>query len=73
MRLITLNPLDEERIRKMLSETKFVFVVELNKGQLYLDIERIMKNRTKVYPMNFVRGSVIPPEEIENKILEVIK
>lgn len=73
LRLITLHPLDEDRIRELLVKADFVFVVELNKGQLYLDIERIMKDRTKVYPINFVRGSVIPPEEIENKILEVIK
>ena len=72
LRLITLNPLDEEKIKQMLSEAKIVFVVELNKGQLYLDIERIMENKTKVYPINFVRGNVIPPEEIESKILEVI-
>lgn len=73
LRLITLNPLDEDKIRKILLPAKHVFVIELNKGQLYLDIERIIKGGTKVYPLNFVRGEVVPPEEIEKKIIEVIK
>lgn len=68
-RPITLNPLDENKIISLFKNVRKVFVIELNKGQLYLDIKRILCNKDLKF-IGFTRGDLPTIEEV-SKIIEV--
>jgi 2-oxoglutarate ferredoxin oxidoreductase subunit alpha len=67
-RPITLNPLDENKIETLLKNTKKIFVIELNKGQLYLDIKRILSYKKEINFIGFTRGDIPTIEEVYEKI-----
>lgn len=67
LRLKTLWPLDEERIRKS-SSAKKIIVVENNIGKIYMDIDRIFKDR-EVYPAPVISLDLPTPKDV----LEVVE
>ncbi len=50
---------------------KTVLVPELNCGQMVLEVERVMKGRSNVVPLNLVNGELFKPSEILKKIREI--
>ena len=50
---------------------KTVIVPELNCGQMVLEVERVLKGRSDVQPLNLVNGELFKPSEILKKIKEV--
>ena len=48
-----------------------LLVVEMNLGQLALEIERVTKGACPVHRVNRVTGEPIPPEQILEKIVEL--
>lgn len=69
---ITIWPSPEKRIREICSFAKKILVPELNLGQYCLEVERIVSGRSEVHTLNKVNGEAISPDEIFQKILEVI-
>jgi len=62
LRLKTLWPLDDDRIRKT-SNARKIIVVENNIGKIYLDIDRIFKDR-EVYPSPVLSLELPTPRDI---------
>ncbi len=64
LRLITVWPLAEERIRELAGRVKAFVVPELNMGQVVLEVERVTGGRTRVIRVPHAGGTVHKPEQI---------
>jgi 2-oxoglutarate ferredoxin oxidoreductase subunit alpha len=67
LRLITLWPFPEERVKKLAKQVRAFIVPELNLGQISREVERLA--RLPVLGVNHAGGAMMPPEPI----LEAIK
>lgn len=70
-RPITLNPVDEEKLKDIFKNVEKIIVIELNMGQLYLDIERILCNKI-VKSINYFKGDLPDFKDIIRDIEENI-
>ncbi|MDI6861692.1 MAG: 2-oxoacid:acceptor oxidoreductase subunit alpha [Caldisericia bacterium] len=68
-RPITLNPIDEDMIKEIFKNVKKVLVIELNMGQLYLDIKRILCDKD-VKSITFFKGDLPDYDELISSIEE---
>ena len=68
LRLVTVWPLAEERIRELAGRVKAFVVPELNMGQVVLEVERVTAGRTRVIPVPHAGGTVHRPEQILDAI-----
>ncbi len=66
-RPITLNPFDEEKIKEIFKNVKKIFVLELNMGQLYLDIKRVLCDKN-IKSLTYFKGDLPNFEDIINDI-----
>ena len=73
LRLITVWPFCERRIREMARKVKAIVVPELNYGQMVLEVERCAAGQCKVISVNSCGGAVHDPEEILAAIKEGAK
>lgn len=71
-RPITVWPFPEKRLLELASKVKTFVVAEMNLGQMALEVERIIKDKTELKRVNKVNGEAIYPEEIIAKIEEVL-
>jgi 2-oxoglutarate ferredoxin oxidoreductase subunit alpha len=71
-RPITIWPFPEKEVKRIAKQVKNIIVVELNHGQLVLEVERVVKNESNVFSLGKFNGDIITPEEILSKIKEVI-
>lgn len=69
----TIWPFPEKRLLSLINDNKIerIFVPELNKGQLLLEVERIVKCRSKVFGINKFNGELFTPDEILENIRRV--
>lgn len=72
-RPVSLHPFPVGGLNKALESgvVKRIIVVELNMGQLRLEIERFVGGRVPVYGLHKVDGEPITPDEVTAKIKEV--
>ncbi len=73
LRLITVWPFCEEKIRNLARKVKAIVVPELNYGQIVLEVERCAAGQCKVISVNSCGGAVHDPEEILAAIKEGAK
>lgn len=72
LKLITLNPIDEEVISSILENREMIFVAELNMGQLVLDIKRLgCKN--SIYAINRYDGDILTPQQLVDEVRKRIQ
>jgi 2-oxoglutarate/2-oxoacid ferredoxin oxidoreductase subunit alpha len=64
LRMVTVWPFPEERIRALAKRAKALVVPELNLGQVVLEVERCAGGATKVIPVLHAGGTVHDPEQI---------
>lgn len=64
MRLRTVWPFPEDRVREVAQHVKAFIVPEINMGQICLEVERCAAGRARVVPVNHAGGAVITPEAI---------
>ena len=69
--LKTIWPFPEKAAREYCSQAQKLFVVEMNRGQLTGEVEKIF-SRSKITPVLRTDTQVIQPQEIVNKIKEVL-
>lgn len=69
LRLITVWPFPEDKIKNLAPKIKAFVVPEINNGQIVLEIERCAYGQAKVIPVTHMGGETHNPE----KILEAIK
>lgn len=73
MRMITVWPFPEKRIKELASKVKAFVVPELNYGQMVREVERSSAGETKVISVPHCGGWVHDPEDILKAIKEAAK
>ena len=68
LKLITVWPFPEEKIKEMASQITAFVVAEINYGQMYLEVERSSRGKANTVLIGHAGGSIFHP----NEILEVI-
>ena len=64
LRLITVWPFPEERIRVLAKKVKGIVVPELNMGQMIREVERCVAGQTQVWGVHRAGGDVLEPEQV---------
>ena len=72
LRLLTVWPFPEDMVRELAKRVKGLITVELNLGQIHLEVQRCAEGRAPVVLVGHAGGSVITPEEIVEKIKEQV-
>ena len=72
LELQTLWPFPSAAVRERCNDAKFVVVVEMNMGQILLEVKKALDNPERVYLANRIDGTFISPTDIRN-ILRVIQ
>ncbi|MGL6105410.1 2-oxoacid:acceptor oxidoreductase subunit alpha [Romboutsia sp.] len=69
----TVWPFPEKIVEEYSKKVDYIFVPEMNMGQMVLEIERIVKNNCPVIGINKYNGEIITPEEITSSIEGVME
>jgi 2-oxoglutarate/2-oxoacid ferredoxin oxidoreductase subunit alpha len=69
LRLITVWPFPEEQIRKLAARVKGFITVEINLGQIHLEVERSARGQVPCVLVGHAGGTIITPE----RVLETLK
>ncbi len=72
LRLITVWPFCEDRIRKLAPAVEAFVVPEINQGQIALEVERCAGGQAEVIGIPHSGGSVHDPQAIARRILEAV-
>ncbi|MFZ2445758.1 MAG: 2-oxoacid:acceptor oxidoreductase subunit alpha [Syntrophobacteraceae bacterium] len=70
LRLITVWPFPEEQVRRLARKVKSLITVELNLGQIHLEVQRCAAGAAPAYLVGHAGGTVITPGEILEKMKE---
>jgi 2-oxoglutarate/2-oxoacid ferredoxin oxidoreductase subunit alpha len=70
LRLITVWPFCEERIRELAARVKGFITVEINLGQVHLQVQRCAAGRVPCHLVGHAGGTVISPDQVIAKIEE---
>ncbi len=73
LRMITVWPFAEDRIRELARQAKAFVVPEINYGQIVLEVERCAGGMAKTLLLPHMGGSVHQPETILEAIREVVQ
>ena len=73
LQLQTIWPFPDQIIKEFTANKKGVFVVEMNDGQICLEVERTICSRDVLYRINKINGELITPQEIFDKVKEVAR
>jgi len=73
LKLVTVWPFAEQRIRQLAGPVKAFVVPELNMGQIVLEVERCVGGRAGVIPVTHPGGAIHEPEDILNAIREAAR
>lgn len=69
LKLITVWPFPEEQIRKLAERVKGFVTVEINLGQIHLEVERCAGGKAPCLLVGHQGGTIIPPE----RVIETLK
>ncbi|MEW6025854.1 MAG: 2-oxoacid:acceptor oxidoreductase subunit alpha [Planctomycetota bacterium] len=73
LRLITVWPFPEEKVRAAAKKTKAFVVPEINNGQIALEVERCAAGNAKVITVPHMGGSTHNPQDILESIIRAVK
>ncbi len=63
-------PFPEEQLLKLTQNAKRIIVPELNLGQVYLEVDRVLRKHANVELLSKIGGALHTPKEILDKIME---
>jgi 2-oxoglutarate ferredoxin oxidoreductase subunit alpha len=69
LRLITTWPFPEAQVRKLAERVKGFVTVEINLGQIHLEVERAARGKVPAFLVGHAGGTIIPPE----RVIETLK
>lgn len=69
LKLVTVWPFAEEQVRELATRVRGLVTVELNLGQIHLEVERCAAGKAPCKLVGHAGGTVIPPE----RIIETLK
>jgi len=61
-------PFPDEQLKEATKNAKDVIVVEMNLGQMYYEVDRVLKRDTNVHLMGVIGGLLLTPDEILEEI-----
>jgi 2-oxoglutarate ferredoxin oxidoreductase subunit alpha len=70
LRLITVWPFPEDQIRNLAKEVKGFVTVEINLGQIHLEVERCAGGKAPAFLVGHPGGTIIPPERVIHTLKE---
>ncbi len=73
LRLITVWPFPEKRIRELSKQVGAFVMPELNYGQMFFELQRVVEGKTNAYLVPHGGGTVHEPKVIYQKIMEAAK
>ncbi|RME27814.1 MAG: 2-oxoacid:acceptor oxidoreductase subunit alpha [Deltaproteobacteria bacterium] len=73
LRLVTIWPFPEWRIRELAEKVKAFVVPELNLGQIVFEVERLAAGRARVQAVPHAGGELLDPEKILGVVEDVLK
>jgi 2-oxoglutarate ferredoxin oxidoreductase subunit alpha len=73
LRPVTLWPFPENAVLDLGKRMRHIVVPEMNLGQMALEVERVVHGLCPVHRVNRVTGEPIPPEQILQKIEELVR
>lgn len=73
IKMVTVWPFPEKRVRKLASQVKSLIMVEMNYGQVYLDMQRCAAEKCRTYLLGHAGGTVHNPDDIYKTIKEAVK
>jgi len=73
LRLITVWPFPERRVAELAQRMKLIVMPEINMGQVYLELERVVAGRCKTRHVPHCGGWVHDPQSILDAIMEKVK
>ncbi len=73
LRLITVWPFPEEKIKEIAGQVKALVVPEINYGQIALEVERCAGGKAETVLVPHMGGSVHSPESILNAIRQAVR
>ncbi len=73
LRPVTLWPFPEGPVADLAKRMRHILVVEMNLGQVVLEVERVAHGLCPIHRVNRVTGEPIPPAQILEKIEEVAR
>jgi 2-oxoglutarate ferredoxin oxidoreductase subunit alpha len=73
LRLITVWPFPEKRIRELAGQVKAFVVPEINYGQIVLEVERCASGKARAILVPHAGGGVHDPDAICTTIMEAMK
>ena len=71
IKLDTPWPFPDEQIKELASNASDVFVVEMNLGQMYYEVERVLDSSVNVHLIGKTGGLMPTPDEILSRINEI--
>jgi 2-oxoglutarate ferredoxin oxidoreductase subunit alpha len=73
LKLVTVWPFAEDRIRQLAGRVKSFVVPELNMGQIVLEVERCAGGQARVIPVTHPGGEIHKPDDILDAIREAAR
>lgn len=73
IKMVTVWPFPEKRVRELANQVKSLIMVEMNYGQVYLDMERCAAEKCRTYLVGSAGGTVHNPDDIYKTIKEAVK
>jgi 2-oxoglutarate ferredoxin oxidoreductase subunit alpha len=73
IKMVTVWPFPEKRIRELASKVKALIMVEMNLGQVYYEMERCAAGKCKTHLVGHAGGTVHKPDDIYKVIKEAVK
>jgi len=73
LRLITVWPFPEDRIRELAKSVRGFVTVEINLGQIHLEVERCAGGNVPAFLVGHPGGTIIPPERVVDTLKEAHK
>ena len=73
LKLMTIWPFARAALERVLKNAKVLIVPEMNMGQISREVKRVNQSSAKVVTLNKMDGTIITPQEISARIMEVVQ
>ena len=72
LRLITIWPFPEDKIRELAARVKAFVTVEINLGQIHLEVQRHAGGKAPAFLVGHPGGTIIPPDDVIDMMKQII-
>lgn len=73
IKMVTVWPFPEKRVRELAGQVKSLIMVEMNYGQVFLEMDRCAAGKCQTYLVGHAGGTVHKPDDIYKIIKEAVK